>query len=205
MGSCPSTHDMNVTNIVTFMSSTLERLGALADAHGGYFTTAEAGEAGISRRALSHHASTGTIERVEHGIYRLAVYPSRRFEDYIVTTLWAGGGAVISHESGLVVYDLSDAMPGKVHVTVPWRFRGKRRGVIVRRAPVAEDERTIIDDVPVTSVERTLKDVAASSDPSIVRQAVSEALDRGLTTRRRLEEAVAGEPIEHLILGDAGA
>jgi len=192
-----------VTVIVTFMRTTLEAIADLADAHAGYFTTGEAAAAGVSRRALSHHASTGTLDRVEYGIYRLRRYPAQRFEDMVVVTLWAGPDSAISHESALVVHDLGDAMPAVTHVTVPRPFRGHRPGVLVHLETLDPDERVVIDAVPVTSVERTLLDVAGSADPGIVRAAAREALDRGLTTRRRLERMVGNgdDPARRVLLG----
>ena len=183
------------------MRSTLEQLGDLANTHGGYFTTAEAAKAGLSRRLLSHHATVGTLERVDHGIYRLRLYPQPRFEDLIVIALWAGPDAAVSHESALVVYGLGEAMPPVVHVTVPRPFRGRRPGVVVHHRPLEDREQLVVDAVPVTSVERTLADVAESSDPSLVRAATGEALDRGLTTRRRLERAVSDPTTRDLLLG----
>jgi predicted transcriptional regulator of viral defense system len=193
---------MYVTDIVTSVRSTLERLGGLADGHGGYFTTAEAAEAGLSRRLLSHHATAGTLERVDHGVYRLRLYPSSRLEDLIVAALWAGPDAAISHESALVVHGLGEAMPAVVHVTVPRPFRGKRPGVVIHHRPLDEGDRVVVDAVPVTSVERTLADVAESSDPALVRAAAGEALDRGQTTRRRLERVVTDPAARALLLGD---
>lgn len=192
---------MKVTDIVTFMRLTLEQLGELADAHGGYFTTAEAAEAGLSRRLLSHHATVGTLERVDHGIYRLRLHPASRFEDLIVAALWAGADSAISHESALVVHGLGDAMPPVVHLTVPRPFRGRRPGVLVRHRPLDRDERAVVYAVPVTSVERTLADVTESSDPALVRAAARDALNRGLTTRRRLERAVSDPAARKLLLG----
>lgn len=194
---------MKVTITVTFMRTTLEAIADLADAHAGYFTTAEAAAEGVSRRALSHHASTGTLDRVEYGIYRLRRYPAQRFEDLIVVTLWAGTDSAISHESALVVHDLGDAMPAVTHVTVPRSFRGHRPGVLVHGEPLAPDERVVIETVPVTSVERTLLDVAGSADPGLVRRAAREALDRGLTTKRRLERSAGNgeDPARRLLLG----
>lgn len=196
-----STGHTKVTDIVTFVRHTLEQLGDLADTHGGYFTTAEAGRAGLSRRALSHHAATGTLERVGHGIYRLRLYPASRFEDLIVAALWAGPDSAVSHESALVVHELGEAMPPVVHLTIPRPFRGRRPGVVVYQRPLTGNERVFVDAVPVTSVERTLADVAESSDPGLVRTAATEALDRGRTTRRRLERAVSNPAARDLLLG----
>lgn len=185
------------------MRTTLEAIADLADEHAGYFTTAEAAAGGVSRRALSHHASTGTLDRVEYGIYRLRRYPAQRFEDLVVVTLWAGPDSGISHESALVVHDLGDAMPAVTHVTVPRPFRGHRAGVIVHDESLEEGERVVIDAVPVTTVERTLLDVARSADPALVRAAAQEALQRGLTTRRRLGRSLVdrNDPARRMLLG----
>lgn len=172
----------------------VDALYRIAEPQGGYLTTAQALEAGVSRRLLSHYAARGDLERVAYGIYRLHRFPVHRFGDLIATTLWAGRGAVVSHDSALAVYGLGSAMPAVIHITMPHAFRGKRPGVIVHRASLSSDEITLRDDVPVTKVERTLCDVAAAGDPSLVRDATREAIERGLTTRARLLEIVDEHP-----------
>jgi predicted transcriptional regulator of viral defense system len=176
------------------VTSTPKVLFELAERHGGFFATYEALELGINYRQLSHYAETGLLERPLRGAYRLTTYPAHKHSDKIVATLWAGAGSVVSHESALSVYDLAAAMPPLLHITVPHPFRGIREGVRVHIGVLRPDEQRVWDDVPVTAVERTLIDVARSSDPALVRQAVGESLDRGLTTRRRLSVALAGLP-----------
>ena len=163
----------------------------LASAHGGLFTTREARSAGLTYRQLSHYVDTGALERVAHGIYRLDQHPVHPHIDLIVVALWAGPGSAISHDSALVVYDLGQAMPAMIHVSVPGVFRGARPGVLVHRG-LSPAEVRIWDEVPVTSVERTLCDVAADAEGSLTRAATQEALARGLTTRARLGQTVAG-------------
>ena len=164
----------------------------LASAHGGLFTTREALSAGLTYRQLSHYVDTGALERVAHGIYRLDQHPLHPHTDLILVALWAGPGSAISHDSALVVYDLGQAMPAMVHVSVPGVFRGARPGVLVHRVGLSPAEVRIWDEVPVTSVERTLCDVAADADGALAREATQDALARGLTTRARLGMAVAG-------------
>jgi predicted transcriptional regulator of viral defense system len=172
-------------------TSTSRILFGLAEEHGGYFTTSEASRAGISYRQLSYHAASGELVRVLHGVYRLANYPAHSHGDMIAATLWAGPGSAVSHESALAVYGLASAMPAAIHLTVPPSFTGRRAGVRIHHASLGADERRRWDDVPVTAVERTLIDLTTSSDTSLLREAVSEALDRGLTSRSRLAHAVA--------------
>ncbi len=172
----------------------IDALYQVAEPQGGYLTTAQALEAAVSRRLLSHYAARGDLERVAHGIYRLHRFPVHRFGDLIATALWAGPGSAVSHDSALAVYGLGSAMPAVVHITVPRAFRGKRPGVIVHSASLSSAEITLRDDVPVTKVERTLCDVASIGDPSMAGDAAREAIERGLTTRARLSETVDERP-----------
>lgn len=165
----------------------------LAAGQGGYFTTAQAEALGVSRRALAYRVETGDLVRIEYGIYRLARHPSQPFEDVIVACLWAGEDSAASHETALVIYGLSDAMPAKIHITVPRPFRGRRRGVVVHHAPLQDNERTLRDGVPLTTVDRTLADVARTSEASIVAAAAEQALKRGVISTRRLRKVAMGD------------
>ena len=166
----------------------------LAEQQAGYFTARQAVAAGVSRRALSGRARRGDLEPVRYGLYRLRNFPSQPFEDIVAACLWAGPDSAASHETALAVHGISDAMPATIHVTVPRRFRGKQTGVIVHHAPLAEDDRQVSNSVPVTTVARTLQDVASSSDPSLVQQALTQAIANGRLSRRQLRRIVRETP-----------
>lgn len=172
----------------------LDLLYELADEHAGYFTTGEALSYGVGYAMLSYHTTRGDLARVAHGVYRLARYPDHPFGDVIAAALWAGPDAAASHETALAVYGLADVMPTTIQLTLPRRFRGRRVGVRVHRAPLASHDVWPWEQVRVTRPERTLLDAARTMDPALVRQAAVEALDAGLTTRRRLARAVATSP-----------
>jgi predicted transcriptional regulator of viral defense system len=176
----------------------------LAARHGGYFTTAEASLAGISYRQLSYHVTSGALERVSHGVYRLIDYPIHPHGDMIAATLWAGPDSAISHESALAVYGLGSAMPPAIHLTTPSSFRGHRDGVRIHHENLAPDERRLWDDVPVTTVERTLIYITRSRDRSLLLDALRESLQQGLTTRKRLAHAISGREDRTRIGRDLG-
>ncbi|MEX1165059.1 MAG: type IV toxin-antitoxin system AbiEi family antitoxin domain-containing protein [Nitriliruptor sp.] len=178
------------------MPTSLDALYLFAERRAGYVTTAQAAEVGLSRQQLSYLARTGSLERVAQGIYRLRRFPAQRFEDVIVACLWAGEDTVASHDTALAVYELTDAMPTTIHVSVPRPFRGRRPGVTVHTAPLGDGERTERAGVPVTTVERTIADVLVHSGAELARPAAEQALERGLVTRRRLRAALAdhGDP-----------
>lgn len=165
----------------------------LAARQGGYFTTAQSEALGVSRRALAYRVGTGDLVRIEYGIYRLAHYPSQPFEDIIVACLWAGEGSAASHDTALAIYGLTDAMPAKIHITVSAPFRGRRPGVIVHHAPLQEKDRTVRDGVPLTTVDRTLADVARTSEMGSIVAAAEQALRRGLISARRLRKVAESD------------
>lgn len=164
-----------------------EALYRVAELQGGYFTTAQALRVGFSRKLLWHNAKRGEHIRIARGIYRLARFPSSRFEDLYVGWLRCGTNSVISHESALAVHDLSDVLPSVSHVTVPRTASRRRKGIRLhtnrlRRRDVANRE-----GLPVTSVPRTIADVAkAGLSEDHVERAVQQALERGLTTQQAL-------------------
>ncbi|MPZ88433.1 MAG: hypothetical protein GEU81_10215 [Nitriliruptorales bacterium] len=176
------------------MPGTMSILYHLAEQQAGYFTTAQAVEAGVSRRALSGRAKRGDIHQVRHGLYRLRHFPAHPFEDVTAACLWVGPDSAASHETALAVHGISDAMPASIHITVPRSFRGQQRGVVVHRAPLPDEDREVRDSVPVTTIARTLQDVVTSSDPALVEQAVEQAVARGVLNRQQLRSMVCDTP-----------
>ncbi len=172
------------------MVTSMDVLYGLAERRGGYLTTAQAAEVGVSRQQLYYLARTGSLDRVAQGIYRLRRFPAQRFEDVIVACLWVGEDAAASHDTALAVYELTDAMPTVIHVSAPRLFRGQRPGIVVHTAPLSDVERTERGGVPVTTVERTITDVLTRSGQDLARSAAEQALKRGLVTRRRLQAAL---------------
>lgn len=94
----------------------------------GYFTTAQAAEAGVDRRVVAAMVKRGTLERTSRGVYRIVNFPPSELSEYIEAALWPHGTTgVVSHESALRLYDLGDVNPSKVHITLPRAFRVRRR------------------------------------------------------------------------------
>jgi predicted transcriptional regulator of viral defense system len=159
----------------------------LAEQQAGYFTARQAARAGFSWERLTDYSKNGRFQRVAHGIYRLTRFPASRFEDLFVAWLKCGPKSAISHESALALYDLSDVLPGEVHVTVPRTASRRRRGIRLHTNRLRSAEVVKREGLPVTSVPRTIADVArAGLSEDHVARAIQEALARGLTTRQAL-------------------
>jgi len=157
----------------------------------GMFTTRQAEEAGYSPQLLVHYVRTGHLVRVRRGVYRLVHFPAGEHEELVIAWLWSGMLGVISHQTALLLYDLSDVLPARVHLTLPpdQRRRSDRipEGMILHYGDVPAADRGWVGAVPVTTVRRTLFDCAVGHlDPDLLRQGASQALRRGLVARDEL-------------------
>ena len=168
-----------------------DRLYEIAAAQEGQFTTRQAAEAGYSPQLLVHHIHGGRMLRVRRGIYRLVHSPAGEHEDLVTVWLWSERAGVLSHETALALHELSDVLPAHVDLTLPagWKTRRFRvpEGVVLHHADIAPTQRTWAGPIPITSVSRTLNDLAKDGlSPELLRQAARQALRRGLTTRAEL-------------------
>jgi len=172
---------------------TYNKLYRIAEAQAGYFTTAQASAMGVDRQRLARYAVAGRLERIRRGVYRLVPFPRSPHEDLFVAWLETGPDSVISHDSALALYELSDALPAAIHVTVPPTASRRHPGLRLHTNQIGAEEITHYDALPVTTVARTIADVAlAGLADELVEQAVEEAVRNGLVTPALL--LAAAEP-----------
>lgn len=101
------------------------------------------------------------------------------------------------------------ARRGPIQVTVPKRSgRMRRSGLIVHRAKLAADERTVVDGVRCTTMSRALLDISAER-PGEIERAIKAAGDRELLSVSNcllLLERYPGRPgsplLRRLLLGE---
>ncbi len=164
-------------------------LYSIAEDQAGYFTAKQAVEVGFSRPLLSYFARTGRFIRITRGIYRLSRFPASRYEDLFVAWLRTGPNSVISHDSALAIYDLTDILPAEVHVTIPRKASRRRSGIRLHTNAISSEDIVRREGLPVTAIERTISDITkAGQSREVVEQAILEAIARGLTTQSKLIE-----------------
>jgi predicted transcriptional regulator of viral defense system len=97
-----------------------------------------------------------------------------------IAWLRCGSHAVISHDSALELYDLTDAIPGAIHITVPRGTSLRHPGIRLHTSKLRSDEIAQWQGLPVTTIERTIADIAAQGAQEwLIQQAIQEALNRG--------------------------
>lgn len=163
------------------------RLYEFAEEQAGYFTAAQAHEAGFSWERLTNSVKSGKFQRIAAGVYRLSQFPSHPHEDLFYTWLSVDSSSAISHESALAYYDLSDVLPSEIHVIVPRTASRRRRNIRQHTNRLAPGEAVTRGGLRVTTVARTIADVAAAGlAEELVRQAIQEALRKGLVSKSDL-------------------
>lgn len=177
-----------------------ERLYALAEAQQGYFTAKQAAAAGFDPRNHPYHVRAGNWVRERRAIYRLARFPPADRPDLVLWSLWSMGRkdaalGAFSHETALSVYELSDVMPARLHMTVPAWFRRMApipKGLILHRGNLNKEDVDLRQGYQVTRPLRTLADLVAEGrvSPDLLRQAAREALDRGLVRLSAIRQAM---------------
>ena len=159
----------------------------IAENQAGYFTVQQAHSAAVSKERLSYYVTAGRFSRIQRGIYRLVQFPGSPYEDLFVAWLKTGTDSVISHESALYLYKLSDMLPGEVHVIIPRSGSRRREGIRLHTNRLNFDEITWRVGLLATSAARTIIDVTASGTAEEqIRKAVHEAIRQGLTDRNEL-------------------
>jgi hypothetical protein len=108
----------------------------------------------------------------------------------MAAVLAAGDGAVLSHRSAGVLWDMIDqhAEAGPLEITAP-KLR-RLEGVSCHRASLDSKEMTDRFGIPVTTAERTLLDLAHTVDAAELGRLCDEALRRRLLTVGRLRGVV---------------
>ena len=185
------------------------RLFDLAEQQQGFFTTKQAKAAGFAENTHPYHLQAGNWTREHRGIYRLTLFPTPDRPDLVLWSLWSRNRkeeveGVYSYQTALSLYELSDLNPAKLHMTVPTNFRRNSDipGIIVLHySDLLKSEikagpgykytrplRTILDLIEVGAVERTF-----------IRQALRQAVDRGLITRQQLRNAELSETSRKIV------
>jgi hypothetical protein len=142
-------------------------LAALTDAQAGIVTHAQAAGAGRTESWIEHRLRSERWRRVHHGIYATFTGPLPREAELWAALLWAGKGAMLSHETALEVAELIDKPSAEIHLTVPSARRpaqGKPMpGVVIHRSDQVSPLVLAPPGLPRTSVEDTVLDLAAAA------------------------------------------
>jgi predicted transcriptional regulator of viral defense system len=185
------------------------RLFETAEQQQGFFTTKQAKAAGFAENTHPYHVQVGNWIREYRGIYRLALFPVADRPDLVLWALWSRNRneeveGAYSHQTALSLYNLSDLNPAKLHMTVPTDFRRNSEipGILVLHyADLPGSDVQTAQGFKFTRPLRTILDLieAGTVERGFIRQALKQALDRGLISRQQIRNTRMGGPVRKIV------
>jgi very-short-patch-repair endonuclease len=153
-------------------------------------------QAGLGRGAIAHRVQTRVMQRLYRGVYLLGAAPPTPMARARAAVCACGAGAALSHRSAAEIYRLLPETDGGVDVTVVGRNPGAEPGIRLHRPrALARHDIVTMRGMRITSVARTISDLAATESPQEVEQAFQEALYRKIVTPRAVLAVVQREPM----------
>jgi predicted transcriptional regulator of viral defense system len=165
-------------------------VAALAERQHGCVARRQLLALGIGEDAIDHRIAAGRLHRIHHGVYAVGHAKLSVRGRWMAAVLAAGPGAVLSHRSAGALWGLRGG--SGIEITSPQKCR--RPGIIAHRATLRPDELTTRDGIPVTTVARTLLDLAAVLPRADVESAFHQAEYQHRTDVTSLDALVARYP-----------
>jgi very-short-patch-repair endonuclease len=162
----------------------------------GVITRDQLVELGLGTRGISDWVRAGRLIRLHRGIYAVGHDRLRLEGRWLAAVLACGEGAVLSHSDAARLWEIRQSNSALIDVTVPSRNgRVHRKGITVHRSGrLAAEEVTARGGIPVTTVERTLLDLADVLPKQALRRAVTEAEYRDRLDASTLIAVVENNP-----------
>lgn len=174
------------------------RLGDLATRQHGVVSARQLLALGCSERTIHEWSALGRLHRLHQGVYavghRRLSWHSRCWAavlgaeaNEVDDLVWP---AVASHGSAAYLWGLYRYAPERIDVTAPIRRRAKRRFVVHFSSILAPEDRGEQEGVPVTSVSRTLLDLAIGATPGRLERLLERAEEIELLDLHKLEDVL---------------
>lgn len=143
-------------------------------------------EIGWTDRTIHRALAARWIRQLHAGVYVVGAAPPTWRQTVRAGVRAAGADAEAGYRCALVLWGLDGLKAAPVEVVVPYDDRPVPRGVIVHRSRRIEPA-SVLDGIPVTSVERSLLESAAVVPPVVTEKAFSSAWRRNLTSPAKCE------------------
>jgi predicted transcriptional regulator of viral defense system len=162
------------------------RIAALAKGQHGVVTLDQVRAAGVTAGQLRGRVASGALVLVAAGVYRVAGSPRTWEQRALESCLAAGGGAVLCRRAAAHVWCLDVPAPATIEVAIPHRRSVRRSAALATGARVHRvrtldaGDRTRAGTLPVTTVPRTLVDLAGVLQPAVLGRVLDDALSRRL-------------------------
>jgi very-short-patch-repair endonuclease len=145
---------------------------------------------GFSGSAIQRRVAAGYLHVIHRGVYAVGHAALGKEGRLMAAVLAGGAGALVSHRSAAAMHGVIDDSRATVDVVTATRRR-RRGGIGFHRSRTLHpDDRSEIDGIPVTSLARTLLDLAEVVPPRRLDYAVEQADRQGRLDLRALNDVI---------------
>ncbi|MEA2144327.1 MAG: hypothetical protein QOI64_2757 [Solirubrobacteraceae bacterium] len=172
------------------------RIAQLAARQHGVVSWRQLLDAGVGRGAIDHRVRSGWLHRMHRGVFAVGHPPLTREARWMGAVLACGEGAGLSHGCATALWDIRSYSGTWIDVTVPTRAGRARRDRIRlhRSSTLTTDDITTHRGIPVTTVARTLLDVAATLREAGLARTVEQTEIRRLFDLTAVQQTLARNP-----------
>jgi very-short-patch-repair endonuclease len=149
------------------------RMATLAQDQHGVVARRQLSRIGVTKEQIDGRVRSGGLHLLHRGVYAVGHTAITRRGGWMAAVLASGDGAVLSHRSATALWGIWGSGTGEIHVTVPRKVRSQRS---IRRhfSMLPDDEREVVDGIPVTSASRAVLDLAAEKGEAAAEGALRE-------------------------------
>jgi very-short-patch-repair endonuclease len=144
---------------------------------------------GVGPGAIAWQLQSGRLHAVQRGVYAVGRPDLTRRGLWMAAAMSCGPHAALSHRAAATLYEVMDS-PVPLEVTVPLHVFRVRTGLRVYRRALATDECVTIEGIRVTTVTRTLIDLAQIVTGKRLEAAINAADKRDLVDPETLRSAL---------------
>lgn len=167
-------------------------ISRLADRQHGVMSRRQLATIGVDRNAIDRRISRRLLVPLHRGVFAFGHRQLRIEGRWLAAVLAAGPGAVLSHRDAAALHGMRAAPESrKVSVTATGDVRGTPALWVFARRALAEEERTVVQAIPVTSPARTLVDLAPMLTLGQLQSTLGETDRKGLLDVQAVERALA--------------
>jgi very-short-patch-repair endonuclease len=166
------------------------RAAAVAARQHGAISSAQLLAVGLSHKAIARCLEEGFLVRWLWAVYAVGYVPQTSIARAMAATLACGPTAVVSHRSAAELWRIGPRWRGAIEVTCA--SKRAHPGIQVHRSKTLVDgASTLLRNVPITTVARTVVDLAEVLDDVPLARAVNEARVAHRMSQAQLAIAVA--------------
>ena len=151
------------------------KVAEVADGQWGVIALEQLRACGVGKGAVEKAVRAGRLHRLYRGVYAVGRASLRREARRLAAVLACGEGAVLSHRSAAAHWGLLETQQASVDVATQRGRRGVPGIRVHRPRSLTAHDTTTHEGIPITSVARTLLDLAATTRPDRLERSLAQA------------------------------